>query len=191
MTSERVHGQVNDGLGLGSPGRVLRDLARPLGIAGAPRHFLSPVKASSPQPSFGLYACPGFSRANFSPCSVLTAAKTTQLTQESRFCAEVPLALSPHNVPVTAQQSLPPFLPPFSLSQLESVEAGHGPSSIARTPPCCLPQRFISQQFFFLTTPEIRLIRNDLNPALHPILRRTPANVNGHSAYAPSTASVA
>jgi hypothetical protein len=92
-----------------------------------------------------VYTCPGFSSTKFSgPSSFFTILKTSQDMQETDFCAKSP----PQKVPASAQQILPPFLPPFTPSLDESAAAGHTPISAVLLPPGSLPHCLISQQFF-------------------------------------------
>jgi len=53
----------------------------------------------------------GFNMAKFPAAfsSSFTLAKNSQVMQDICFCANVPCTLPPQNVPVTAQQILPPF----------------------------------------------------------------------------------
>lgn len=67
--------------------------------------------------------------------------------QDNCLSENDPWLCPPQKVPATAQQILPPFLPPFSPSDETSVAAGQTPISATYAPPTCLWQFITSQQF--------------------------------------------
>lgn len=80
------------------------------------------------------------------PSSSLTRLNTLQLMHVISLWAKVPCTFHPQNVPATAQQILPPFVPPFNPCAEVSDAAGQIPASSSAGP---RPQLHNSQQLLF------------------------------------------
>ncbi len=86
----------------------------------------------------------------FEYSSSLTILKKSQYIQDLYLFAYFPCTSPLQRVPTTCQHTLPPFVPPFSLSRFSVVAAGHTPKSLLCLPSGCLPHLLTSQQLSVL-----------------------------------------
>lgn len=99
----------------------------------------------------------GYKSNDFFSSCVTDLKKGQSIRQLAILRANVPWALPPHSVPVTAQQARPPFLPPLTPSVESSSAATQTPSSATRSPPGSLPHWRNSQQLSFAMLSSLRM----------------------------------